>query len=528
MKKIGFKNFRKFVDFPITEYGPITFLVGRNNSGKSTLVKALLLINNYFKSESSSFIDFGNLDDLNVATFGRIKNNTLKNDDSISFTIQIENFEINIQITANDENKRWARVIELCIKDLDQGYVFEIYKGGGAVTKYKSNIIKKVESPVDLFDEEILTIREKIEKLKGTKANKEFLNLTDRLNYLLDKKNSFFQQNSESGSDESVDYSLELGIVDDYKITNLDDLVIGSIENWYDLALEEKESKENGIKIDEDDLFFKDEKEVEPYLHGYNDRNNIKKSLKKFSLLIRTVFYDYKYISVSSTKQKSLFYIKDKSNPITDAINEYFNSGIELYPGNIAWNFTRKWMKEFEIGDDLKILQHAGEAYEFKIISNNIETPLADKGMGSVQAMLLILKMACIIKENELSEFSTYVSNFIITLIIEEPELNLHPALQSKLADLFLYVNQLFYKKEISSKIEFIIETHSEYLIRKTQLLVKENEFEIKPNENPFHVIYFDKDMKQWKMNYREDGKFVEEFGSGFYDESPTLTLKLF
>ena len=38
--KIGFSNFRKFADFPEINLGDITILVGGNNSGKSTLVKA--------------------------------------------------------------------------------------------------------------------------------------------------------------------------------------------------------------------------------------------------------------------------------------------------------------------------------------------------------------------------------------------------------------------------------------------------------------------------------------------------------
>ena len=41
--KIGFSNFRKFADFPEIDLGDITILVGGNNSGKSTLVKAFLL-----------------------------------------------------------------------------------------------------------------------------------------------------------------------------------------------------------------------------------------------------------------------------------------------------------------------------------------------------------------------------------------------------------------------------------------------------------------------------------------------------
>ena len=42
MKQIGFKNFRKFESFPVMDFSPITILVGENNAGKSTVVKAIL------------------------------------------------------------------------------------------------------------------------------------------------------------------------------------------------------------------------------------------------------------------------------------------------------------------------------------------------------------------------------------------------------------------------------------------------------------------------------------------------------
>ena len=43
MKQLSFSNFRRFEYFPPLAFGDITFLVGGNNCGKSTLVKALLL-----------------------------------------------------------------------------------------------------------------------------------------------------------------------------------------------------------------------------------------------------------------------------------------------------------------------------------------------------------------------------------------------------------------------------------------------------------------------------------------------------
>ena len=72
-------------------------------------------------------------------------------------------------------------------------------------------------------------------------------------------------------------------------------------------------------------------------------------------------------------------------------------------------------------------------------------------------------------------------------VIIEEPEMNLHPKYQSLLADLFLELSERY-------GFRFIIETHSEYMIRKTQVEVKNSRYE-SPEAlnalNPFQVLYF-------------------------------------
>lgn len=47
MRQIGFKNFRKFADFPMMDLAPITMFVGENNSGKSTIVKGILAFSDF-------------------------------------------------------------------------------------------------------------------------------------------------------------------------------------------------------------------------------------------------------------------------------------------------------------------------------------------------------------------------------------------------------------------------------------------------------------------------------------------------
>ena len=77
----------------------------------------------------------------------------------------------------------------------------------------------------------------------------------------------------------------------------------------------------------------------------------------------------------------------------------------------------------------------------------------------------------------------------------------------------------------------FIIETHSEYLIRKSQVLLGDGiKHELLTlDSNPFIVYYltgeFDAPYKA--MPYKKSGDFVDPFGPGFFDEAANLDLRV-
>ena len=52
MKSIGFKNFKKFAECPSLDLSGITFLVGKNNAGKSSFTHAALLAANFINQTS--------------------------------------------------------------------------------------------------------------------------------------------------------------------------------------------------------------------------------------------------------------------------------------------------------------------------------------------------------------------------------------------------------------------------------------------------------------------------------------------
>jgi predicted ATPase len=59
-----------------------------------------------------------------------------------------------------------------------------------------------------------------------------------------------------------------------------------------------------------------------------------------------------------------------------------------------------------------------------------------------------------------------------LLILVEQPELHLHPDLQAKLADFFLTVTS-----GSKGRVKFVVESHSEYLITRLRLLVARGDF---------------------------------------------------
>jgi hypothetical protein len=222
------------------------------------------------------------------------------------------------------------------------------------------------------------------------------------------------------------------------------------------------------------------------------------------------------YVYAHGISQKALFDYNDHNDYMAQTLHDLVNEKI----GKSERDFIKYWFGVFGIGRDYDVQSIAGEYYNIKILNdNNRMVNLADLGMGSNQLITLILRLAIFIHRQRIRGNTPYTP----MIIIEEPEQNMHPAFQSKLADLFkdVYIKYGFC---------FIVETHSEYLVRRSQVIVAEQMFkdedELKKN-NPFKVYYFPADKNPYEMEYRTDGNFSNEFGKGFYDEASDLLFKI-
>lgn len=190
-------------------------------------------------------------------------------------------------------------------------------------------------------------------------------------------------------------------------------------------------------------------------------------------------------------------------DPLTALLRSYRE------PHPLTKDEVEKWLTTFEIGTDLRVEKVAPDLYAASVERNGERRYLADLGSGTAQLLPLILKLA--------AEEPSGI------LLLEEPEANLHPNHQARLADLIV--------KLMSEGHQVLVETHSEYLVRRLQYLVATKECE------PQHasVLYIDalQDEADESPNVRdisidEYGQLSEPFGSGFFDQATDLMVDLF
>lgn len=527
MNCIGFKNFRRFKNFPVLEYGGITFLVGRNNAGKSTLVKALLLLDNYFKSGDIRTLAFGNsvLEDANIVTYGRALNNTAKaaQENFIILAQAIENYFITLTVSGQ-EDYSFANVQTLLITDIRGGIDFDFNMANQHITIIKSVTSETNEETarsVTYTQEQLAETERQLKEQNLKKTSKEYIELVSKQDDLKAKLKSLTVESS-TENEHSL-FSIDENFGNAHSLTEIvDGLLVRSMSQQE----RDFQAVQRGEEPSERFEDLQALKEFDPIF--------IESSFSHFITLAND--FSIAYMGANPAKQSALFAIRDAGNALAQAVHDYKQLNIQSTEGE--YFFVKDWMNKFEVGEDFEIIMHAGEAYEVRVLSNSHWIHLADKGMGSIQAMLLILRLACVIRKLKNADWASTQTHVVdsttishdssryrlldrTTVIIEEPELNLHPALQSKLTELFFYVHDKY-------RIDFLIETHSEYMLRKSQVIVANEDLEVPPNENPFKVYYFSKETSSpYALNYRADGAFEKNFGEGFFDEASKKTLEL-
>ena len=496
MRQIGFKNFRRFQDFPVIDLAPITVFVGENNAGKSTVVKAILALldflnssvaDNGFNDVNTSILNqqfyFNKSYFTHIGTFQRALNNNAA-ESKIVFEITFKRYKFTIEVAGDreDEEAISGRISRILITLLEFNIDFDY--------DFRSDNVHVTfhHDPNPLWVGDTSNYRKSLED-QDKRINKKYY--------------ASFKEDVE------MDMSIS-GINAPYVGNNISALLAIVLAKINATISMNKKGKEQTLFALTEQIAI--EGLDEPVLQFLSTNARFFERLRmsrSFSLASDFSDAAVEYIYAHAVTQTVIYSAKDINDYFVRTIHEFANQ--RVLPGSPIHGFIVKWMKEFKIGSDYEINSVGGEAHVVKITNNDGTTVnLADKGMGSIQMMILLFRLATKMAQSSVGLGGRLKDS---TIIVEEPEQNLHPMLQSKLAELFYNLNQEY-------GFRFIIETHSEYLIRRTQALVGTSFRENSEFVNPFKVYYFPADGTPYDMPYAKTGRFVEQFGTGFFDEA--------
>ena len=586
LKHFGVGNFKAFKELTQFELFPITILTGKNNSGKSSLMKSLLLIRKSPVERKNIFsgynFDKWEIDDpmLKLGSPDEFLNHEGK-----SKTIKLE-YSLNSLMLPNG-----IISLEYALDNTDETFnlvTFRISRNNESIIEIDRNVY--LDDPFDFESNQCII---KIDFQYFINRFKELVPDKSKVNHFeLGKKIGLYNQSDSSKSNKIV-----MGMMD---LLENDLVILGFKTPFYmkemeknvpiDICLQPnyKEidiSKEDLTKIQNrlfttykngflfPNIIFSDssisefvhydmildDKTLEAFNHDellvkkteqqcswwrLDDNNektlSLKPNLHPFFEYLKTFFHNLldnfqneftniTYLPSIRARNERLYQVSREGYSIQEIDQKAFEK-ID-FKNEVIHQFYSDALKNFEIGEKIEIETFERTATKITIIRNGKKMLLSDLGFGYAQLIPIILNILISAgkwrywryKEVGRQYRGDISSIRCPKILIEEPESNLHPDFQSKLADLFVKASNLF-------GIQFIIETHSEYLIRRMQYLTAKKDI----NPKDISIYYFNNPEKIpqgekqiTKIDISSYGNLSQEFGTSFLDEADNLAIKL-
>ena len=218
----------------------------------------------------------------------------------------------------------------------------------------------------------------------------------------------------------------------------------------------------------------------------------------------------------------------DAKGDLTESVNDWLSSGDKLrtgyriektafreipVPGRMSGLFDRGLIQE-DIGELQELYESLDTRVEVALrdFEQGITVVPSDVGVGVSQMIPIIV--GCL-------------ADGIGLLIVEQPELHVHPAVQVGLGDLLIHVIIANNENVLGSK-SLIVETHSEHIMLRLLRRVRETaEGDLPPGApsltpDPLSIVYVepaDDGVNFRPLRIDEEGEFIDRWPSGFFEE---------
>lgn len=529
VKSIEVKNYKAFKEGTL-HLDPFSLLIGTNSSGKSSLLKLILMLAQSNDHSVKNFITpYGTMIDL-----GENKNIFFNQDVSKTLTLKFNLDDISLQDSNNFLRRAFSISYIRLIRALDNAlFDTSSLNDINLIRKYRNEFSELSHNARRLFEryevldlEQIKNHNDKIRKYKlEAKKNLEIIALEDLSEQeifeseISDERGSYKKDTIDITSNEAVSnifnsvktlYEIEkikhIKSIE-FKIKLLKESLVVTFINiitdsgYISISKWNEKTKRSSVKIESNilnaDILNKKSGLINKNM-SFNAmsvrwrgqaRSLISDRLSNNIALDGSSFiFCYLIQSITHRVRSDFFSSRiNHVNPLRFNPERYFlmdknfeqHTKISIDGKQILSILDKQedvkheinlWLKKFDLEVNTNDITHIIQS--IKITDNGLSLDITDVGFGISQILPVIL-MSVIAKPGQLT-------------IIEQPEIHIHPKMQSELADFF--IDQIVNKNKY-----FLIETHSEALLKRLRRRMAEhnsnNEIGISNESVAIHYI---------------------------------------
>lgn len=490
LNSIGIRNLRSFVNETMVDIKPITVFVGKNSSGKSSLLRTFPLLRQSIEGNTTGpilwfgrFVDYGDFNQV-------LSNNTKDENPTIDFKFNLTldtsrnlfsktkdectDVEITLKVSANKIKTIFHSVI---IKIYDTTLEINSENNGGTFIVYHDNISLKIGN-IQLsknyeFIPRVLGQRKKDESSSINTTTKARAYFDDEYDiYVQSELEQAFLSTASRQAKKHFSNRSEINNIMN-RLGRIGVMSFDDFSNTLKSAFRDQKSFMKHFHEDPEGIT----NELYPYLFGWNLNNLI----RNINSQINRTFTSIKYIAPLRATTERYYRFQDLQVDEIDHTGSNLAMLLNSLGSTEQKNFAA-WTKD-NFGFSV-FVKEVGAHYAVKIITNDDEEEynISDMGFGYSQMLPII---ASIWLETERRSPASFRSKAPI-FVIEQPELHLHPAYQAKLGELFSKVISKAQERNLNIKIVF--ETHSPSIIEALGESIEDGI--LKPEDTSIYIFH--------------------------------------